>query len=100
MKKFETAAKTRVEEEENKFGVLGYKIEKDHYVVSIRWKDGQVNEHHFPVKGFPVINPATGEFIKKNLPGKDDLEILRENAGNMTADEFSWLDFVGSDLKK
>ena len=82
-------------EQENKFGVLGYRIENGHYIVDIRWKDGHKTEEHFPERGFPVVNPDTGEFIKKNLDSKDALKILEENAANMTAEEFSWLDFVG-----
>ena len=96
MKKFETS----MPEQGKKFGVLNYKIENNHYVVNIRWKDGKEVEEHFPVKGFPVVNPATGKFIKKNLPGKDALKILEENAAKMTADEFSWLDFVVPDMEK
>src|SRR3989344_9656221 len=36
--------------EDKKFGVLGYRIENNHYVVNIRWKDGHETEEHFPVK--------------------------------------------------
>lgn len=82
-------------EREQKFGVLNYRIENSHYVVNVRWKDGRETERHFPVRGFPVVNLETGEIIKKNLSGKDALKILEENAANMMADEFSWLDFVG-----
>jgi hypothetical protein len=79
--------------EENKLGVLEYKIENHEYVIKLRWKDGKVNEHHFPEVGFIVVNPATGE-KKGIIKGKDALKILEENSPSMTQEEFSWLDFV------
>lgn len=79
-------------EGENKFGVLGYRVENDHYIVDIRWKDGHETEEHFPVKGFPVVDPKTKE-VHDPIEGKRALKILEENAANMTADEFSWLNF-------
>ncbi len=93
MKKFETAPEIRVEGEEKKFGVLKYRTENDHYIVDIRWKDGKEVEEHFPVAGFPVIDLATGEKLGR-IDGKRALKILEENTADMTADEFSWLDFV------
>ena len=90
MKKFETS----IPEQEKKFGVLKYRTENNHFVVDIRWKDGKEIEEHFPVTGFPVINPTTGE-RQSHIDGKRALKILEENAAKMTADEFSWLDFVG-----
>lgn len=84
---------------ENKFGVLHYKIENNHYVVNVRWKDGHETEEHFPVRGFPIEDPATGE--KRNpIDGKRALKILEENASKVTANEFSWLDFVSPDVGK
>ena len=79
---------------EKQIGVLKYRIENNHFVVDIRWKDGHKTEEHFPVKGFPVVDPATGE-KRRPIDGKKALEILEKNAAKMTADEFSWLDFVG-----
>ncbi len=90
MKKIETS----MPEQEKKFGVLKYKTENNHYVVNIRWKDGKEVEEHFPVAGFIVVNPATGE-KRGHIDGKRALKILEENTAKMTADEFSWLDFVG-----
>jgi len=80
---------------EKKLGVLGYKIENNHYVISLRWKDGHETEEHFPIKGFPVVNPVTGEkWGEGHMDGKKALKILEENAANMTAEEFSWRDFL------
>ncbi|MEK7121082.1 MAG: hypothetical protein AAB857_00060 [Patescibacteria group bacterium] len=93
MEKFETVVETRVEDEERKFGVLSYKIENNHYVANIRWKDGHETEEHFPVAGFPVVDPVTGE-KRHSIDGRRALKILEENAAKMTADEFSWLDFA------
>ncbi len=98
MERFETAVETRVEGEGKKFGVLGYKIENNHYVVDIRWKDGKVVEEHFPVIGFPVVDLKTGEKLG-HIDGKRALKILEENASEMTIDEFSWLNFVGQEVK-
>lgn len=86
-------------EQEKKFGVLGFKIENNHFVINIRWKDGKKTEEHFPVKGFPVKDPVTGE-TKHLIEGKRALKILEENAAKMTTDEFSWLNFVGPDIEK
>lgn len=86
---------------EKKSGVLSYKIENNHYVVDIRWKDGHKTEEHFPVAGFPVIDPATGKKRGSgHIDGKQALKILEENASKMTADEFSWLDFVSPNVGK
>ncbi|HEY4474682.1 MAG TPA: hypothetical protein VJC06_02060 [Candidatus Paceibacterota bacterium] len=82
--------------EKQKFGVLGHRIENNHYVVDIRWKDGHETEEHFPVKGFPVVNPKTKE-VHNSIEGKRALKILEENADKMTAEEFSWLNF--SDIR-
>jgi len=80
---------------EKKFGVLGSKIENNHYVVSLRWKDGQETGEHFPVKGFSIVDPATGKkWGVGHIDGKKALKILEENAAKMTADEFSWRDFL------
>ncbi len=89
--------KEEISGEEKKFGVLGHRIENNHYVVDIRWKDGHETEEHFPVKGFPVVNPETGA-VHDPIEGKKALKILEENADKMTAEEFSWLNF--SDLRK
>ncbi|OGN08857.1 MAG: hypothetical protein A3J46_03125 [Candidatus Yanofskybacteria bacterium RIFCSPHIGHO2_02_FULL_41_11] len=86
-------------EKEKKFGVLGYRIENNHYVVNIRWKDGHEVEEHFPVRGFPVVDPATGE-SRRSIDGRRALKILEENAANMTADEFSWLNFAARIIEK
>ena len=80
---------------EKKLGVLGYRIENNHYVVDICWKDGHETKEHFPVRGFPVVDPVTGEKRGEgHIDGKKALKILEENAAKMTADEFSWLDFT------
>ena len=86
-------------EQEKKLGVLNYRIEKSHYIVNIRWKDGRETERRFPITGFLVVNPATGE-RRGHLDGKKALKVLEENAANMMADEFSWLDFVGPNTGK
>ncbi len=90
--------KTSTPEQENKFGVLSYRTENDHFIVDIRWKDGKQVEEHFPAKGFPVVDPETGK-RQGHIDGKRALQILEENASRMSADEFSWLDFVVPDKK-
>ena len=74
-------------------GVLGYRIESGHYVVDVRWKDGEKTESHFPVMGFPVVNPATKKLLGK-LSGEEALKILQEHAIEYERDEFSWQNFV------
>ena len=78
---------------EEKRGVLGYKTENHHYVVSLRWKDGKESEHHFPEAGFQVVDPATHE-KKGFIKGKEALRILQENAPSLNEDEFSWVNFI------
>ena len=73
MKKIETPTSTP--EQEKKFGVLKYRIENGHFIVDIRWKDGYEMEEHFPIIGFPVVNPATGE-RRGHIDGKSALKIL------------------------
>ena len=87
--------KTSAQEQKNKLGVLKYRIENNHFVVDIRWKDGKEVEEHFPIIGFSVVDPTTGE-KHGHIDGKRALKILEENTAKMTADEFSWLDFVGN----
>ena len=86
-------------EQEKKFGVLNYRIENNHYIVDIRWKDGKETEEHFPTTGFSVVNPVTGE-KRGHIDGKRALKILEDNTTKMTADEFSWLEFIGLSLEK
>ncbi|OGN32806.1 MAG: hypothetical protein A3I92_02520 [Candidatus Yanofskybacteria bacterium RIFCSPLOWO2_02_FULL_43_10b] len=82
-------------EQEKELGVLDVKIENDYYIVSIRWADGKENEHHFPEKGFPVVDPETKKKVGAGwIDGKKAVKILRENSANMTEEEFSWTDFV------
>ncbi len=90
---------TSISEQEKKFGVLRYRTENNHFVVDIRWKDGHETEEHFPIAGFPVVDPATGE-RRGHVDGKRALKILEENTAKMTADEFSWLNFVEPKIEK
>jgi len=79
--------------EENKLGVLGYKIENHEYTVKLRWKDGKENEHHSPENGFVVVDPSTGVRMGA-IKGKDALKILEKNSPNLNEEDFSWLDYV------
>jgi len=79
--------------QENEFGVLSHRIENNHYIVSIRWRDGVETDKHFPVSGFPVVDPKTDKSLG-HINGNKALKILEKNSAEMTADEFSWLDFV------
>ena len=84
----------KIESPEKQKGVLSFKIENHHYVVSLRWKNGKENERHFPEKGLEIVDSG-GEklgFIR----GKDALKILQDNSPNMNEEDFSWRDFVGS----
>ena len=74
-------------------GVLGVKEENDHFVVSIRWKDGKEDERHFPINGFTVVNPETNQklgFVK----GDKAVKILRDNVATFNEEDFSWADFI------
>ena len=82
--------------EEDKLGVLEYKIENHEYVIKLKWKDGTENEHHFPENGFIVFDPVTG--IKRGvIKGKEALKILEENSPNINEEDFSWLDYVSQE---
>lgn len=80
------------EQRQEKLGVLGHRIENNHYIVGIKWRDGKKVEEHFPVNGFAVVNEA-GKLLG-HLSGKKALDILEKNASKLTQDEFSWRDFL------
>ena len=46
-----------------KTGVQDVRMENEHYIVSIVWKDGKKNEHHFPASGFPVVDVKTKKLL-------------------------------------
>ena len=79
--------------EGKKFGVLEYRTENNCYVVKLRWKDGKESEHHFPVGGFPVVDPVTHE-KKGFIKGPEALKILEKNSPDINEEEFSWLNFI------
>ncbi|MDO8558204.1 MAG: hypothetical protein Q7S09_03380 [bacterium] len=80
-------------ETESKIGVLGSREEDNHYIVSVRWKDGLESESHFPVRGFEVVNPATGKHLGF-IRGEKAVDILKKHAAEFSRGEFSWQGFV------
>ncbi|MEK7138795.1 MAG: hypothetical protein AAB799_01300 [Patescibacteria group bacterium] len=82
-----------IESAEKQKGVLSFKIENNHYVVKLRWKNGKETEHHFPEKGFAVFS-SDGTRVGF-LRGQDALKILQDHSSNMNKEDFSWLNFVG-----
>ena len=83
------------EEQNEKFGVLDYHVDNGHYVVNVRWKDGEKTTKRFPVVGFTIINPANKERLG-SMDGKKALAILQEHAGDYAYEEFSWRDFLNT----
>jgi hypothetical protein len=79
--------------QEEKFGVLDYRIDNNHYVVDVRWKDGSKTTQHFPVVSFPVVDPINHQHLG-NMEGERALGILQEHAHEYTHGEFSWRDFL------
>ena len=73
-------------------GVLEHRIENSENIVKVRWRDGMVNEHHFPIGGIPIKDPHADAIIGV-IPGDVAVEILRENSPLLTEEEFSWLNF-------
>jgi len=80
-------------ESEEKYGVLRWREENNHYVVDVRWKDDIQTELHFPIAGMTIVNPANNE-RKGYITGEKALEILQDHAGEFEHDKFSYLDFV------
>jgi hypothetical protein len=76
-----------------KYGVLRWREENDHYVVDVRWKDDMTTTLHFPIVGMTIVNPANNE-RKGYITGEKALEILQNHAGEFEHDKFSYLDFV------
>jgi hypothetical protein len=79
--------------QKEKPGLLDYRIENNHYVARVRWKDGKETENHFPVDGFDVVNPKGNEYLG-SIGGEKALEILQEHAGEYDYQDFSWRNFV------
>ena len=70
-------------------GVLAVKTENNHFIVTVRWVDGEKSELHFPTRGFPVVTPDTGDPLGR-LTGEQALEIIRRVAAGSMRSEFSW----------
>lgn len=70
-------------------GVINQRIENNYYIVGIRWKDGQESEMHFPVGGFPIIDPASRQTLTQ-IKAEQALALLRQHAAMLTRSEFSW----------
>lgn len=69
--------------EKHQPGVLSHRIENRHYVITIRWQDGQESDMHLPTGGFDVINPDTGQPLGR-LTGEEALQVLVDHAGETT----------------
>lgn len=74
-------------------GVQDIKVENNHYVVDIVWKDGQKSLTHFPERGFEVVNPRTNEKLGY-ISGEKALEILKEYSSEYNMTDFSWIPFL------
>jgi len=81
-------------EQKEKCGVLDYHIDNGQYVVDVRWKDGVRTTNHFPVAGFPIVDPVSGARMLKNMQGEKALELLKQHAAEYAYNDFSWIDFV------
>ena len=68
-------------------------IENNHFVVSVKWKDGIRTVNHFPVAGFPVEDPVNHRYLG-NIKGERALEILKQYAADYECQKFSWRNFV------
>ena len=81
------------DEQKEGCGVLDYHIKNNHFVVSVRWKDGIRTVKHFPVAGFTVVDPVDHRHLG-NIGGEKALEILKQHAGDYEYQKFSWRDFM------
>jgi hypothetical protein len=79
-------------------GVLDCKKEGGEYIVKIKWKDGHINEHHFPERGIPIKEPDS-EKILGVIPGDIALKILQNESPSLTQEEFSWLNYRENAVK-
>ena len=75
-------------------GVQDEKIENNHYIVTVVWKDGKKNNRVFPENGFNVFDPVTKERLGF-ISGEKAASILREHASEYDSDSFSWIPFIG-----
>ncbi len=85
--------------ENEKSGVLDYKIIDHHYSVDIRWKDGKESQHNFPENGFGVYDTETHDKLGF-ISGEEALDILRKYSPSMNEEDFSWLSYVNLKVKK
>jgi len=74
-------------------GVQDVKIENNHYVVSIIWKNGEKSASHFPVNGFTVVNPKTNQQLGY-MSGERAVSILKEYSAKYNREDFSWIPFL------
>lgn len=75
-------------------GVQGEpRVENNHYIVDVRWKDGVETTLHFPVLGFPFMDLQTNQRLKF-FTGKEAVVILKKHAGDYAHGEFSWKFFI------
>lgn len=79
-------------EKSEESGVKSVKIENNHFVVDVVWKDGYKSTSHFPVDGFEIVN-KNGKRIGY-MYGDCALDILKEYSSQYKFEDFSWIDFV------
>lgn len=70
-------------------GVLSQKIENNHFVLEICWKDGKITTTHFPVSGFDVVNPATKKMLG-HVSGEKAIEVLTTVSQSYNYGDFNW----------
>ena len=93
----ETLEAAQAGESNEKCGVSGYRIENNHYVVDVVWKDGKKVTSSFPVSGFTIVNPATKKILGV-MGGRSAIKVLKRYAPQYNYDDFSWQDFTDVDV--
>lgn len=87
----------KINENLKRCGVQDFKIENNHYVVSVVWKNGEESVSHFPVNGVDIVNPRTHQRLGF-LKGKDVLSILEKHSAEYDREDFSLIPFVKKEI--
>ena len=82
----------KIEKQENP-GVLEVKVENNHYIVTVMWKDGIKSQVIFPVIGLKLFD-SEGNMVGKISGEKARLDLEKHSMEYGSCDDFSHIPYL------